>query len=81
MRKKIFAIMMLVLLFWGQFPQGDDLDSARAIIIASRTISKAESRYPQLDLDATAIDFALRRFRNFLAGAPQVLIITDHKPL
>ena len=59
--------------------QGDD--SARPVVIASRTTSNAESRYPQLDLEVTAIDFALRRFQNYLVGAPQVLIITDHKPL
>ena len=61
--------------------QGDDLDSARSVDIASRTTLKAESRYPQLDLEATVIDFALRRFRNYLVRAPQVFIITDHKPL
>ena len=59
--------------------QGDDLDSARPVVIDSRKTSKAESRYPQLE--ATATDFALCRFRNYLVGAPQVLIITDHKPL
>ena len=63
------------------FTQGDDLHSAQPVVIASRTTSKAASRYPQLDLEATAIDFALCRFRNYLVGAPQVLIITDHKPL
>ena len=61
--------------------QGDDLDSARPVVIDSRKTSKAESRYPQLDLEATATDFALCRFRNYLVRAPQVLIITDHKPL
>ena len=61
--------------------QGDDLDSARSVDIASRTTLKAESRYPQLDLEATVLDFALRRFRNYLVRAPQVFIITDHKPL
>ena len=70
--------------FWfggNTLTQGDDLDSARWFVIASRTTSKAESRYPQLYLEATAIDFVLHRFRNYLVGAPQVLIITDHKLL
>ena len=61
--------------------QGNDLDSARSVDIASRTTLKTESRYPQLDLEGTVIDFALRRFRNYLVRAPQVFIITDHKPL
>ena len=42
---------------------------------------KAESRYPQLDLETTAIDSALCRFQNYLVGAPKIFIITDHKPL
>ena len=69
LRMRIFVIT---------YAQGDDLDSARSVDIASRTTLKAESRYPQLD---TVIDFALRRFRNYLVRAPQVFIITDHKPL
>ena len=39
--------------------QRDEIDSARPVVIASRTTLKAESRCPQLDLEATAIDFAL----------------------
>ena len=62
------------------FAQGDDLDSARPVVNASRTTSKAESRYPQLDLELTAIDFGLCGFQNNLVGTPQVLIIADHKP-
>ena len=61
--------------------QGRDLISAKPVAVASRTTSNAERRYPQLDLEATAIDFALRRFRNYLVGAPVVTIVTDHKPL
>ena len=32
-------------------------------------------------MEATAIDFELRRFRNYIVGAPNVEIMTDHKPL
>ena len=82
MRKKIFVITDTHITGLAAIlAQGDDLDSARLVVIASRITSKSESRYPQLDLEATATDFALRRFRNYLVGAPQVLIITDNKPL
>ena len=82
MRKKIFVIADAHIIgFRAIFTQGDDLDSAQPVVIASRTTSKAGSGYPQLDLEATAIDFALCGFQNCLVGAPQVLIITDHKPL
>ena len=40
-----------------------------------------EGRYPQLDLEALAVDYGLRRFRFYLVGAPEVKVVTDHKPL
>jgi hypothetical protein len=62
--------------------QGDTPQSARPIAIASRTTNKAEQRYPQIDLEALGIDFALRRFRNYILGSPtDIQVITDHKPL
>ena len=62
--------------------QGPTLESARPIAIASRTTTKAEQRYPQIDLEALGIDFALRRFRNYIVGSPiEIQVITDHKPL
>ena len=62
--------------------QGETVDTARPVAFASRTTSPAEKRYPQIDLEATAVDFALRRFRNYLVGAPDIVnVITDHKPL
>ena len=62
--------------------QGNNLMTAKPIAIASRTTTDAESRYPQIDLEAMGIDFALRRFRNYRVGAPmEVKVITDHKPL
>ena len=61
--------------------QREDFESAKPVVIASRTTSNAEHQYPQLDLEATGIDFALRRFQNHLVGAPEVIIVRDHKPL
>ena len=62
-RKKDFVITDANITGLGAIlAQGDYLGSARPVVIASRTTSKAESRYPQLDLEATATDFALRIF-------------------
>ena len=62
--------------------QGDDMESAKPVAFASRTTNKAEANYPQLDLEAMGLDFALRRFRRYLVGAPDIVtLVTDHKPL
>jgi len=46
--------------------QGVNLETAKPTAIASRTTSATEKRYPQLDLEALAVDFGLRRFRHSL---------------
>ena len=62
--------------------QGKSRESAKPVAFASRRTTPAESRYPQIDLEAMGVDFGLRRFRNYIVGAPEVItIITDHKPL
>ena len=62
--------------------QGSNITSLYPVAFASRTTSEAETRYPQLDLEAMSIDFGLRRFRNFILGSPNAItVITDHKPL
>ena len=62
--------------------QGSDKDNAKPVISASRRTSKADQTYVQLDLEAMAVDFALRRICLFLVGAPNdTTIVTDHHPL
>ena len=61
--------------------QGDTLEDAKPVACASRSTTPVEQRYPQLDLEALAVDFGLRRFRYFCVGGPMVTIVTDHKPL
>ena len=61
--------------------QGKTQEDAKPVLLASRSTSPVESRYPQLDLEALAVDFALRRFRYYLLGGPPVILVTDHKPL
>ena len=62
--------------------QGDTLKSSKPVAVASRTTNDSEKHYPQIDLEAISVDFALRRFRKYLIGSPTaVTVITDHKPL
>ena len=61
--------------------QGNTASSSHVVACASRATTPVERRYPQLDLEALAIDFALRRYRQYLVGGPPVTIITGHKSL
>ena len=62
--------------------QGDSVENARPLTIASRTTNSSEKRYPQIDLEALDIGFALRRFRNYIVGSStKVQVITNHQPL
>ena len=62
------------------FAQADNYHDAKPLVIASWTTSQSEKRYPQLDLEATAIDFTSWCFRNYIVGAPNIEI-KDHKSL
>ena len=61
--------------------QGTDGGGNQVVACASRATTPVERRYPQIDLESMAIDFALRRYRQFLVGGPKATVITDHKPL
>ena len=52
----------------------------RPIYFASRVMSPAEKRYSQIDKEALAIIYGVKKFHNFLFGRPFV-IFSDHKPL
>ncbi len=47
---------------------------------ASRTMTKAETRYPIIEKEALAVIFAVKIFRPYLYGHP-FIIYTDHAPL
>ena len=62
--------------------QGTCIQDAKPVLISSRTTTKAEQRYPQIDLEAMAIDFSLRRYHQYIAGSGKsVIMVTDHMPL
>jgi transposase InsO family protein len=57
-----------------------DDGTERPIAFASRTLSKAEEKYPQLEREALSIIFGVIKFHKFLYGRNFVLL-TDHRPL
>ena len=62
--------------------QGDDIATAKPVAVVSRATTDAEKKYPQIDLEGLAVDYALLRFRNYLIGAPNTItVVTDHMPL
>lgn len=60
-----------------------DVDGTeRPVSFASRTLNSAEKKYSQIQKEATAIIFGVRRFHQYLYGRSDPFILrTDHKPL
>lgn len=54
--------------------------SERPIAFASRTLSDSEKNYSQIDKEATAIHWGLKKFFYYCYGR-KFILVTDHKPL
>ncbi|XP_065318756.1 uncharacterized protein LOC135926753 [Gordionus sp. m RMFG-2023] len=55
-------------------------DEEKPIAFASRTLLKSEMNYTNIEREALAIMFAIKRFQEYLIGT-KFTIITDYKPL
>lgn len=56
------------------------LQEEHPVAYASRSLTKAEMNYPQIEKEALAIRFACKKFHDYIAGK-KLLVATDHKPL
>ena len=57
------------------------LQDDRPIAYASRSLRPAERNYAQIEKEVLAAVFGLEKFHHYTYGAPEVTVITDHKPL
>ena len=55
--------------------------NGRPITMISRTLAKSEEHYAANERELLAIVWAFKKLRNYLYGASQINIFTDHQPL
>ena len=53
----------------------------KPIMVKSRSLTSAETRYAPIEAEIEALTWALRKARRFLVGVPRFTVYTDHRPL
>lgn len=56
------------------------LQNNKPVAFASRSLNESEIKYPQIEKEALAIQFACRKYHNYIWGN-EVTVQTDHLPL
>ena len=56
-------------------------EKIKLIAASSRSLTKAENNYATIELEALAIQWAMKKCHHYLRGAPKFKVLTDHKPL
>jgi hypothetical protein len=57
------------------------VQEGRLIQAGSRSLLDAETRYAVVELEATAVAWAIKACRHYLVGCPSFVVKTDHRPL
>jgi transposase InsO family protein len=57
------------------------VQEGRLIQAGSRSLLDAETRYAVVELEATAVAWAIKACRHYLIGCPSFVVKTDHRPL
>ena len=57
------------------------MQNGQPVAYASRALTSAETRYPQIEKELLAIVFACQHFESYIYGRDLVHIKTDHQPL
>ena len=55
--------------------------SERPIAFASRTLTRSEKNYSQIEKEGLVVVFGVKKFHQYLYASKPFQIITDHKPL
>ena len=57
------------------------LQNGQPVAYASRSLTKTEQRYAQIEKECLAIVFSCERFSQYLLGRNKITVQSDHKPL
>ena len=61
--------------------QMDESGKLRLVAASSRSLTSAESNYAVCELEALAIQWAIKKCHHYLCGGPRFKVLTDHRPL